>query len=128
MIRDIEDAAQRAAIARSVLEALPDWFGNVAARERYIESSREWTFFAAYADARPVGFLCLKPTGRDTVELAVMGVLPEYHRGGHGRALVEAAVARARELGSDFIVVSRPITAAPDPVAAYRRCVADFVG
>ena len=36
--------------------------------------------------------------------------------------------ARAREIGSDFIVVGRPITAAEDPVAAYRRCVAEFVG
>ncbi len=34
----------------------------------------------------------------------------------------------AREIGSDFIVVGRPITAAADPVAAYRRCVAEFVG
>ena len=33
--------------------------------------------------------------------------------------------ARAREIGSDFIVVGRPITAAADPVAAYRRCVAE---
>lgn len=36
--------------------------------------------------------------------------------------------ARAREIGSDFIVVGRPITAASDPVAAYRRCCADFIG
>ena len=35
---------------------------------------------------------------------------------------------RARELGSDYIVVGRPITAAEDPVAAYKRCVAEFVG
>ena len=35
--------------------------------------------------------------------------------------------AKARELGSDYIVVGRPITAAQDPVEAYRRCVADFV-
>jgi len=34
--------------------------------------------------------------------------------------------ARARELGSDFIVVGRPITQAPDPVAAYGRCMAEF--
>ena len=34
--------------------------------------------------------------------------------------------ARAREIGSDFIVVGRPITAAADPVAAWRRCLTDF--
>ena len=36
--------------------------------------------------------------------------------------------ARAKELGSDYIVVGRPITQAADPVAAYRRCVSEFVG
>ena len=36
--------------------------------------------------------------------------------------------ARAREIGSDYIVVGRPITRAEDPVAAYRRCVREFVG
>ncbi|MCR5611309.1 MAG: orotidine-5'-phosphate decarboxylase [Clostridiales bacterium] len=35
--------------------------------------------------------------------------------------------ARARELGSDFIVVGRPITAAEDPVGAYLKCVNEFV-
>ena len=36
--------------------------------------------------------------------------------------------AKARELGSDYIVVGRPITQAEDPVVAYRRCVKEFVG
>ena len=36
--------------------------------------------------------------------------------------------ARAKEIGSDYIVVGRPITQSADPVAAYRRCVAEFVG
>ncbi|MBR0535646.1 MAG: orotidine-5'-phosphate decarboxylase [Clostridia bacterium] len=34
--------------------------------------------------------------------------------------------AQAKEIGSDYIVVGRPITAAEDPVAAYNRCVAEF--
>ena len=36
--------------------------------------------------------------------------------------------AQAKEIGSDYIVVGSPITAAEDPVAAYRRCVIEFVG
>lgn len=36
--------------------------------------------------------------------------------------------AEAKKIGSDYIVVGRPITAAEDPVAAYKRCVAEFVG
>ena len=34
---------------------------------------------------------------------------------------------QAKKIGSDYIVVGRPITAAEDPVAAYRRCVKEFV-
>lgn len=36
--------------------------------------------------------------------------------------------ARAKQIGSDYIVVGRPITAAQDPAAAYARCMAEFVG
>ena len=36
--------------------------------------------------------------------------------------------AKARELGADFIVVGRPITQAEDPVAAYRKCIEEFLG
>ena len=38
-----------------------------------------------------------------------------------------ATPARAKEIGSDYIVVGRPITQAEDPVAAYERCVSEFV-
>ena len=36
--------------------------------------------------------------------------------------------AKAKEIGSDYIVVGRPITQADDPVAAYERCVEEFIG
>ena len=36
--------------------------------------------------------------------------------------------AKAKEIGSDYIVVGRPITRSEDPVAAYERCVREFIG
>lgn len=105
MIRQIEDADRKAAIARTVLEALTDWFGVEQSRENYIEQSRSWLFLADFEGDEPVGFLCLKPTGKDTVELAVMGVMASHHRRGSGRALVEAAKTLARETGFAFMQV-----------------------
>ncbi|MDO4363172.1 MAG: orotidine-5'-phosphate decarboxylase [Clostridia bacterium] len=35
---------------------------------------------------------------------------------------------KAKEIGSDYIVVGRPVTQADDPVAAYRRCCKEFIG
>ena len=51
-----------------------------------------------------------------------------FAEGDKGDQVRVTTPAGARELGSDFIVVGRPITQAADPVAAYRRCVKEFLG
>ena len=51
-----------------------------------------------------------------------------FAEGEHGDQKRVTTPARARELGSDYIVVGRPITKAEDPVAAWRRCVKEFLG
>ena len=48
--------------------------------------------------------------------------------GDHGDQVRVTTPDRAGELGSDYIVVGRPITGAEDPVAAWRRCVNEFMG
>lgn len=105
MILQITDNQQKQQIARQVLEALPEWFGIEQAREEYISDSTGQMLFASIHDEQPVGFLCLKPTGRDTVELAVMGVRKEYHRQGIGRALVKSACQMAKKQGFSFMQV-----------------------
>ena len=105
MIRQITDPSEKKAVSRSVLEALRDWFEVDESRESYIRSSAGWPFFAAYDGDAPVGFLCLKETGRQAVELAVMGVLKPYHRHGIGKQLFTAAADYARNAGYRFMQV-----------------------
>ena len=101
----VSDPAQRVEIARAILSQLPEWFGIPAATEGYITDAAHEPCFVCEKDGAPVGFLCLKETGRSTVELAVMGVLKPCHRKGYGRALVDAAVAYARQTGYEFMQV-----------------------
>ncbi len=105
MIMEITNPTEKIAIARNVLEALTDWFGIEESREEYISRSADWTFLAAQEDNKIIGFLCLKETGKATVELAVMGVIKDYHRRGIGRQLVEKAKEAARSQGYEFMQV-----------------------
>ncbi len=105
MIRTVDDAAEKRRIAREILEALPEWFGIAEAREDYILKSADETMVASFDQDAPNGFLCLKETGKNTVELAVMGVRKEYHRKGIGTGLFEAAKEIAVEKGYSFLQV-----------------------
>ena len=105
MIVQIHDKNQKKAISRNILEALKEWFEVDGSREQYIEESADRIFFAAEENGEYAGFLCLKETGNATVELAVMGVLKQYHRRGIGRELVERAKEAAKFLGYSFMQV-----------------------
>ena len=105
IIKQLSDIDEKKKITRYVLEALPDWFAVKESREQYINESPERPTFAAFDGDKPAGFLCLKETGKETVELAVMGVLKEYHRKGIGRKLFETAKTFAVEKGYEFMQV-----------------------
>ena len=105
MVEMITDPAEKRLIARTVLEALTEWFEIEESREGYIRDCADWTFLAAKDNDRIMGFLCLKKTGNATVELAVMGVMKEYHRKGAGRKLVEKAKEVAKAEGYEFMQV-----------------------
>ncbi len=105
MIKIIDNANERKKISRKILEALPEWFEIADAREEYIEKSADQIFIADLEDNQAIGFLCLKETGKDTVELAVTGVLQAYHRRGIGRQLFNAAKEEAKNKGYSFMQV-----------------------
>lgn len=105
MIIQVENNKEKEMISRTILEALPDWFGIPEAREEYIVNSVNQQFFAAVKEVKTIGFLCLKQTGKDTVEVSVMGVLKEFHRHGIGRKLFMKAREKAIKDGFSFIQV-----------------------
>lgn len=105
MIRIVCNAEEKRRIARLILESLAEWFGIPEARENYIRESAGEFMIVSFENGTLNGFLCLKETGKDTVELAVMGVLPEYHRKGIGTKLFEAAKEIAVEHGYSFLQV-----------------------
>ena len=105
MIRFIEDKTERRKISREILESLTDWFEVEASREQYIAESAEQPFWASVNGDVNEGFLCLKETGKETMELAVMGVRKECHRKGIGRKLFAAARDYAARQEYEFIQV-----------------------
>lgn len=105
IVKQIADNAEKQKTARYILEALPEWFGIPEATEEYIRDSADKLFFCAYEGDNPLGFLYLKQTGKDTVELAVMGVLKQYHRNGIGKLLFQEAKKAAYQAGYSFIQV-----------------------
>lgn len=105
MIRFIEDANEKKKISREILEALTEWFEVEESREQYIAESADQPLWAYVEDDVYGGFLCLKETGKETMELAVMGVRKDFHRKGIGRRLFAAAKDYAAQKGYEFIQV-----------------------
>jgi ribosomal protein S18 acetylase RimI-like enzyme len=94
MFRIIEPEGGKASIARSILEGLPEWFGILQARERYIERAGQLPMTAVSVGTEIVGFLSVENKTRVSSEVHVLGVRRDWHRRGVGKALF-----RATEIG-----------------------------
>lgn len=105
MIRNIVDNDKKKSISREILETLTEWFGIEESREEYIADTINQKFYVADENNKSIGFLTIKETSKDTIELAVIGVLKEYHRRGIGRQLFEEAIRDAKNKGYSFIQV-----------------------
>ena len=105
MIEQVFNKDEKSTIARNILESLTEWFEIEEGREKYIKECVDQIFIAAKEGGTNAGFLCLQETGKDTVELAVMGVLKNFQRNGIGRQLLEKAKEIAFSKGYSFLQV-----------------------
>jgi GNAT superfamily N-acetyltransferase len=111
-----------------IFERLADWFGIPEAVEDYLREIDHLPTFVACLDGRVIGFLTLKQHFPRAAELYVMGILPEYHRCGMGRALVARAEDHLRALGVWFLQVKTLSSAHPDPFYARTRAFYEGAG
>jgi GNAT superfamily N-acetyltransferase len=86
----VQDVGAGAVCADS-LAALPRWFGLPASVAAYVESAESGPTVVATLDGRACGVLNLRLHNPYAAEIVVMGVLPQHHRTGIGRAMLAAA-------------------------------------
>jgi GNAT superfamily N-acetyltransferase len=79
------------AVCADVLAALPKWFGFPESVAAYVEAAETGPTVVATLQGRDTGILTLRIHTPYAAEIIVMGVLPEHHRSGTGRAMLEAA-------------------------------------
>ncbi len=101
-------------LCATILASLPHWFGLPEANAAYAANVESMFVIGAFMGERPVGFLALHQHTPHASEVHVMGVLQDHHRGGVGRALVEAAEAHAKAAGTRFLTVKTLSSSHPD--------------
>ena len=115
-------------ICGPILRSLPDWFGIEKAILGYECEIDRLPTFLAKDDGIVLGFISLKQHFPASAEIYVMGVLPEAHRLGIGRALVTAAEAHARRLGIEYLQVKTLGPTNQDPGYARTRVFYNAMG
>jgi coenzyme F420-0:L-glutamate ligase/coenzyme F420-1:gamma-L-glutamate ligase len=124
-IVEVDAPAERSRLAESILRTLPEWFGIEDATRAYIDDVAGMQTFATEDRA---GFLSLKLHTPRSAEIHVMGVAPDRHREGIGRALVRTAEAWCADVGVEYLQVKTLAPARPDENYARTRAFYEAVG
>lgn len=104
-----------------ILRQLPEWFGIPEEIEKYERETPALPTIVATLDGKAVGFLAIKQHNNWCSELYVLGVLPQHHHQGIGRAMIAKAEAYCRKKGVEYIQVKTLGASNPDEHYAKTR-------
>jgi len=114
IIEEVIDKKQKMHTTANILKSLPDWFGIPESIQEFIDKSSNLPFFSAVDKSKAIGFISIKENNRYSAEIYVMGILPDYHRQGIGRALIDSVISWAKEKGYEFLQVKTLDESHPD--------------
>jgi ribosomal protein S18 acetylase RimI-like enzyme len=97
-----------------ILRSLPDWFGIEEALVQYIQDLRDLETFVTETEGRVSGFMAIRTHNRFSSEIHVIGVRPEFHNQGMGRALICHGEKLLRARNVEFLQVKTLGPSRPD--------------
>lgn len=113
-VRLREESSGSGSTCRQVLSALPGWFGIEQSVDDYAAVADRTPTVVASVDGWDVGFLTVVRHGPSAAEVHVMGVLPEFHRHGVGRQMLERAERSLVAAGVELLQVKTLSATKPD--------------
>ena len=105
VIKEIESKKEKKEICEKILRSLSNWFGIEQAILDYIQDAQKMPMLVAFDGSDLTGFTSLNLHNKSTGEIHVMGVLPDYHRSGAGKAMVRACENYLLAKNCQFITV-----------------------
>jgi GNAT superfamily N-acetyltransferase len=118
-IAEEKDPVLRRRILETLTARLPEWFGQAESNRHYAAQAEILEGWVARIDGRPSGLLLLKRHSAVSAEIYWLGVDPDHHRQGAGKALIDVV---ERQLRKDEIKFLFVMTLHPDdPYEPYRR-------
>ncbi|MEZ4615427.1 MAG: GNAT family N-acetyltransferase [Caldilineaceae bacterium] len=119
---------QQGANCEAILRTLPQWFGMEQSIVDYGVETNHLPTLVAKAERSVIGFLTLKLHTASAAEIWVMGVHPEHHRQGIGKALLARAEHHLRQTGIEYLQVKTISAADASPSYAKTRAFYTAVG
>jgi len=119
-IKKIKSKDEKSRICKEIIEKLPNGFGLELANKEYTEKSAATDFYTAYMFEKEVGFFSIISHFKETSEIYVCGILPDFHRLGIGSKLLRK-VEEDLKKKKKFLTVKTLSSSHPDKGYAKTR-------